>query len=65
MMQVFAYDRDERLAKAIHGHGTFRRFKDTATQIGLLDDWCEFRDNCYRSRAEDWCKIHNLEWVDE
>ncbi len=62
MMQAFAYDRDERLVKAIQGRGAFRRFKDTAMEIGLIDDWYEFRENCYRSRAEDWCENHNLEW---
>ncbi len=31
-------------------------------EIGLIDDWYEFRENCYRSRAEDWCENHNLEW---
>ena len=62
MMQTFAYDRDERLVNAIQGRGAFRRFKDTAVEIGLIDDWYEFRENCYRSRAEDWCEDHNLEW---
>lgn len=62
MMEAFAYDRDERLVNAIQGRGAFRRFKDTAESIGLIDDWYEFRDNCYRSRAEDWCRDHDLEW---
>ena len=62
MMEAFAYDRDERLVRAIQGRGAFRRFKDTAEEIGLIDDWYEFRENCYRSRAEDWCEDHNLEW---
>ena len=62
MMQAFAYDRDERLVNAIQGRGAFRRFKDTAVEIGLIDDWYEFLENCYRSRAEDWCEDHNLEW---
>ena len=62
MMETFAYSRDERLVKAIQGRGAFRRFKDKAEEIGLLDDWYEFRENCYRSRAEDWCEGHGLEW---
>lgn len=62
MMETFAYDRDERLVDAIKGRGAFRRFKDTAAEIGLIDDWYEFRDNCYKSRAEDWCAGHGLEW---
>ena len=62
MMKAFAYDRDERLVRAIQGRGAFRRFKDAAEDIGLIDDWYEFRDNCYKSRAEDWCRDHDLEW---
>ena len=62
MMEVFAYDRDERLVNAIQGRGAFRWFKDTAESIGLIDDWYDFRNNCYRSRAEDWCRDHDLEW---
>ena len=62
MMEAFAYDRDERLVRAIQGRGAFRCFKDTAEDIGLINDWYEFRDNCYRSRAEDWCADHGLGW---
>ena len=62
MMEAFAYDRDERLVRAIQGRGAFCRFRDTAENIGLIKDWYEFRDNCYKSRAEDWCRDHDLEW---
>ena len=62
MMEAFAYDRDDRLVRVIQGRGAFRRFKDMAEEIGLLDDWYEFRDNCYRDRAERWCKDHYFEW---
>ena len=36
MMQVFAYEHDERLVSAIQGRGAFRRFKDTAEEIEAL-----------------------------
>ncbi len=62
MMEEFAYDRDERLVIAIKGSGAFRRFKDVAASIGLIDEWYEFRDSCYRSLAEEWCEDHDLEW---
>ena len=62
MMERFAYDHDERLVRAIQGRGAFRYFKDTAEELGLLDEWYEFRDNCYRSRAEDWCRDNDLRW---
>ena len=63
MMEAFAYDHnDDRLIIAIQGRGAFRRFKDTVDYVGLRNEWFEFRDNCYRSRAEDWCRDHGLEW---
>ena len=65
MMEAFAYDHDERLVSAIKGRKAFRRFKDAADEIGLLEEWYEFRDNCYRSRAEEWCMAHDLEWEDD
>ena len=67
MMEAFAYDRSDEhpeLVRAIKGRGAFRRFKDTAMDVGAIDDWYEFRDNCYKSRAEDWCRSHDLEWVE-
>ena len=65
MMEAFAYDSgDDRLFRAIKGRGAFRHFKDTAEDIGVIKDWYEFRDNCYRSRAEDWCRNHDLEWAE-
>ena len=65
MMQSFAYDHeDDRLIRAIQGRGAFRHFKDTADDIGLIDEWYEFRDNCYRERAERWCRDHDLEWTE-
>ena len=63
MIESFAYDHDDsRLISAIKGRGAFRRFKDTVTEIGLVDEWYEFRDNCYKERAERWCQEHDLEW---
>ena len=65
MMQAFACDHeDNRLIRAIQGRGAFRHFKDTAMDIGLIDEWYEFRDNCYRERAERWCRDHDLEWTE-
>ncbi len=62
MMETFAYDHDEKLVRVIQGRGAFRRFKDTAMELGLIGEWYEFRDSCYRSRAEDWCRAHDITW---
>ena len=57
MMEVFAYDYDDsgKLERAIQGRGAFRRFKDTVYELGLEQEWDEFRSNCYRERAVNWC----------
>ena len=57
MMEVFAYDYDDsgKLERAIQGCGAFRRFKDTVYELGLDQEWDEFRSNCYRERAVNWC----------
>lgn len=65
MMEAFAYDRSDEhpeLVDAIKGCGAFRRFKDTAVAVGAIEDWYEFRDACYKSRAEEWCRAHGMEW---
>ena len=68
MIEAFAYSRDDgsgRLIRAIQGRGAFRRFRDTVERLGLLNEWYEFRDNCYRERAVSWCHGHNISFVDD
>ena len=68
MIEAFAYDHDDhsgRLIRAIQGRGAFRRFRETVERLGLLDEWYEFRDNCYRERAVSWCHGHNLAFTEE
>lgn len=69
MIEAFAYDHDDhsggRLVRAISGRGAFRRFRETVERLGLLDEWYEFRDNCYRERAVSWCQGHNISFFVE
>lgn len=51
-----------RLAGAIRGKGAFRRFKDTIRQLGIDDQWYEFRDIEYAKKAIEWCIENNLEF---
>lgn len=64
MMEVFACDYDDsgRLARAISGRGAFRYFRDTVDELGLNQEWDEFRSNCYRERAVSWCHGSGLEF---
>ncbi len=50
---------DEVLA-AIRGRGAFRRFKDTARQLGLADAWYAWRDRGYQAAARDWGEANGI-----
>ena len=65
---VFSIDNDminQRLSNSISGRGAFRRFKDTAIQLGVIDEWYKFKDNAYKEIADEFCKENNLEYVDD
>ena len=49
----------------IHGNGAFRRFKDTCTNFGIINDWYKFRDNAYYELAKEWCLWNNIEYIDD
>jgi len=68
MMEDFCYslsnDKDRnRLLKAISGRGAFRRFKDEVFDMGIRDEWFEFRDKCYKKIAIEWCQDHGIEYI--
>jgi len=50
----------EQLARAINGRGAFRHFKNTADDLGIIEDWYEFRDAEYLRIARDWLEENHL-----
>lgn len=67
MMERFCYSiKNERkmgaLLEAINGRGAFRRFKDKVISLGLDDQWYQYRDECYKQFAMDWCNAIGLEY---
>jgi hypothetical protein len=52
----------DRLLRAIQGKGAFRRFKDTAFDLGLIEDWYTYRENCYKQIAIEFCEELDLEY---
>lgn len=54
----------EILLDAIRGKGAFRRFKDKAFELGLEQDWYDYRDECYRQIAIEFCERNGLEYVE-
>lgn len=47
-----------------HGRGAFRRFKDAAHRLGVIDAWYAYRDNVARKLMLDWARVHGIP-VDE
>lgn len=69
MMRDFALSRGERecdaLSSAIQGRGAFRRFKDTAARLNLLDAWYRYVDQAYRQFAIDWLDAEGIAYLSE
>lgn len=52
------------LFHAIQGKGAFRRFKDQAFDLGLIQDWYDYRDECYKQIAIEFCEHNNYDYVE-
>lgn len=66
MMEDFAFSlNDERhkenLLIALQGKGVFRRFKDTAIYLGIVDNWYQYRDKGYEEFVLEWCAMEGIE----
>jgi hypothetical protein len=53
----------EQLHDAIHGRGAFRHFKDTATRLGVIDDWYKFRGDALRAIAIEWLEENGIAYT--
>jgi hypothetical protein len=52
----------ELLYVAIDGKGAFRRFKDTAHYLGLIEDYYRYKDAALLKEARSWCEANELEY---
>jgi hypothetical protein len=55
----------EQLWRAIKGKGAFRYFKDTASRMGVLKQWYQYRDNAMKEFVRDWAEAHQIPIVDD
>ena len=65
IMEDFVYSLEDgeakrSLARAIQGHGAFRRFKDALVQYGVRQRWFDFQAAAYRELAIRWCRDNDL-----
>ncbi|SDE66806.1 Uncharacterised protein family (UPF0158) [Fontibacillus panacisegetis] len=69
MMEDFSYSiKDNRkidiLLDAIRGRGAFRRFKDKVNELGISEDWYQYRSECYKQKAIEWCNDNGFDYVE-
>jgi len=55
----------EQLWRAIKGKGAFRYFKDTASHLGLLEQWYRYRDDALKEFITDWAEAKNIPYIDD
>jgi hypothetical protein len=55
----------EQLWRAIKGKGAFRYFKDTASRLGLLKQWYQYRDEAVKQFVVEWAEAHQVSIVDD
>ena len=51
------------LLRSIRGQGAFRRFKDTVHDLGIQDEWHEFRRNEFEEIAIDWLEANQIPYT--
>jgi hypothetical protein len=53
------------LLRSIRGQGAFRRFKDTLYELGIQDEWYEFRRNEFEEIAVEWLEDKQIAYIRE
>lgn len=67
-MEDFIYDEipagaiREQFEAAIRGRGAFRRFRQLAERLGILDDWYEYKEKEQRKMAIEWCEENEFNY---
>jgi hypothetical protein len=55
----------EQFWRSIKGKGAFRYFKDTASRLGWLEQWYQYRDEAMKEFVLGWAKAHQIPIVDD
>jgi hypothetical protein len=51
--------RDE-LCRAIHGKGSYRKFRDTTDRYGITEQWYQFKHQAMEEKARAWCEENHV-----
>lgn len=67
-MEDFIYDeipagaiRDQ-FESAIRGRGTFRRFRNLAERLGIIDEWYDYKEKAQKKLAIEWCEENGFNY---
>ena len=67
-MEDFIYDeipagaiRDQ-FESAIRGRGTFRRFRNLAERLGVIDEWYDYKEKAQKKLAIEWCEENGFNY---
>lgn len=55
----------EDLEHALEGRSPFKAFKEKIQDHNIQKDWERYRDEILKLHAIDWCKEHNISYVDK
>ena len=55
----------DQLWRAIKGKGAFQHFKNTASRLGLLDQWHQYRDEAIKQFVIDWADDRKIPYEDD
>jgi hypothetical protein len=50
------------LLSALRGRSKFRRFKDTVSRLGVIEDWYEYKNRAELMRTRRWCIINGVDY---
>jgi hypothetical protein len=66
IMENFAEEKGRKeLFSVLRGRRPFRRFKDMAGSIGLIDEYYRFRTNAFARIAREWCEENDIPYTDD
>ena len=65
IMEDFAEEKDNaRLVRALRGRRPFRNFKDTAENIGMIEEYYRFRTDAFADIARRWCRDNGITFTE-
>ena len=67
-MEDFIYDEIpagaicDQFEAAIRGRGAFRRFRNLAERLGIIDEWYDYKEKAQKKLAIEWCEENGFNY---